>query len=359
VRKFLDESCPLEQVRKITENGNGPGFSRDLWQRIAELGWLGLTIPELHGGVGLGWVDLVVVLEETGRSLFPSPLVSTTLAAHAIRRFGSARQQAAWLPALADGSAIGTVALLEEDGAPAPDGVRLAGRAAGKSLTLTGEKLFVGDAAAADLIVVAFRRGKSKETGLAVIERGTKGLAAKDLPGIDLTKRLGRVSLDAVKIGRDAVLPKGNAAAISHLLDVGALAVTAEAVGAAEAALRLTVDYAKQRIQFGRPIGTFQAVKHPLAEAYVDTQSFQSLVYYAAWCVDQEHKDLPLAVSRAKAYASEALPKLGIDVIQLHGGIGYTWEYDAHLYLKRAKWLRPAFGDADWHYERVAAFGGL
>ena len=237
--------------------------------------------------------------------------------------------------------------------------MRLAGRAAGKSLTLTGEKLFVGDAAAADLIVVAFRKGKSKELGLAVVERGAAGVAAKDLPGIDLTKRLGRVALDGVKIGRDAVLPKGNAAAISHLLDAGALAVTAEAVGAAEAALRLTASYAKQRVQFGRPIGTFQAVKHPLAEAYVDTQSFQSLVYYAAWCVDQGHKDLPLAVSRAKAYASEALPKLGIDAIQLHGGIGYTWEYDAHLYLKRAKWLRPAFGDADWHYERVASLGGL
>jgi alkylation response protein AidB-like acyl-CoA dehydrogenase len=359
VRKFLDDSCPLEHVRKITEDASGPGYSRELWQQIAELGWLGLTIPEAHGGAGLGWVDLVVLLEETGRSLFPSPLISNTLAAHAISRFGNARQQAAWLPALADGSAIGTLALFEEDGAPGPEGIRLAGRAAGKSLTLTGEKLFVGDAAAADLIVVAFRKGKSKELGLAVIERGAKGLSAKDLPGIDLTKRLGRIALDAVKIGRDAVLPKGNAAAIAHLVDVGALAVTAEGVGAAEAALRLTAGYAKQRVQFGRPIGTFQAVKHPLAEAYVDTQSFQSLVYYAAWCLDHAHKDLPFAVARAKAYASEALPKLGIDTIQLHGGIGYTWEYDAHLYLKRAKWLRPAFGDADWHYERVATLGGL
>jgi alkylation response protein AidB-like acyl-CoA dehydrogenase len=359
VRKFLDESCPLELVRKITEDANGRGYSRDLWQRIAELGWLGLTIPEAHGGAGLGWVDLVVVLEETGRSLFPSPFVSNTLAAHAIRRFGSARQQAQHLPRLADGSAVGTVALFEEDAVPGTEGVRLAGRAAGKSLTLTGEKVLVGDAAAADLVVVAFRKGKSRELGLAVLERGTQGLVAKDLPGIDLTKRLGRISLDGVKIGRDAVLPKGNAAAIAHLLDVGALAVTAEGVGAAEAALRLTAGYAKQRVQFGRPIGTFQAVKHPLAEMYVDVQSFQSLVYYAAWCVDHGHKDLPLAVSRAKAYASEALPRLGIDAIQLHGGIGYTWEYDAHLYLKRAKWLRPCFGDADWHYERVAALGGL
>lgn len=359
VRKFLDESCPLEQVRKITEDASGPGFSRDHWQHIADLGWLGLTVPELHGGAGLGFVDLVVVLEETGRSLFPSPLVSNTLAAYAIRRFGSQKQQSRWLPRLVDGSAIGSLALAEEDGVPGPEGVKLAGRTAGKHLTLTGEKWFVGDAAAADLIVVAYRKGKSRELGLAVVERGTPGLSAKDLPGIDLTKRLGCVALDRVKIGLDAVLPKGNAAAIAQLFDVGALAVTAEAVGAAEAALRLTAGYAKQRVQFGRPIGTFQAVKHPLAEMYVDIQSFQSLVYYAAWCVDHGHKDLPLAVSRAKAYASEALPRIGIDAIQLHGGIGYTWEYDAQLYLKRAKWLRPAFGDADWHYERVAKLGGL
>jgi alkylation response protein AidB-like acyl-CoA dehydrogenase len=359
VRKFLDENCPLEHVRKITEDANGPGFSRDLWQHIADLGWLGLTIPELHGGAGLGFVDLVVVLEETGRSLFPSPLVSNTLAAHAIRRFGSAKQQSRWLPRLVDGSAIGSVALAEEDTAPGPEGVRLAGRSAGKQLTLTGEKWFVGDAAAADLIVVAFRKGKSKELGLAVVERGAEGLSARDLPGIDLTKRLGRLAFDRVKVARDAVLPKGNAAAIAHLFDVGALAVTAEGVGAAEAALRLTASYAKQRIQFGRPIATFQAVKHPLAEAYVDIQSFQSLVYYAAWCADHGPKELPLAVSRAKAYASEALPRIGIDAIQLHGGIGYTWEYDAQLFLKRAKWLRAAFGDADWHYERVALLGGL
>jgi len=359
VRKYLDETCPLEQVRKITEDANGPGFSREHWQQIAELGWLGLSIPEAHGGAGLGWVDLVVVLEETGRSLFPSPLVSNTLAAHAIRRFGSPRQQAAFLPRLADGASIGTLALLEEDGAPGPEGVRLAGRSAGKSLTLTGEKLFVGDAAAADLFVVAFRRGKGKELGLAVVERGAAGLSSRDLPGIDLTKRLGRVAFDGVRIEQSAVLAKGSAEAVAHLFDAGALAVTAEAVGAGEAALRLTASYAKQRIQFGRPIGSFQAVKHPLAEMYVDIQSFQSLVYYAAWCMDHAHKDLPLAVSRAKAYASEVLPKIGIDAIQLHGGIGYTWEYDAHLYLKRAKWLRPAFGDADWHYERSARLGGL
>jgi alkylation response protein AidB-like acyl-CoA dehydrogenase len=346
VRKLLDESCPLEQVRKITEDASGPGFSRELWRRIAELGWLGLTIPEAHGGAGLGWVDLVVVLEETGRSLFPSPLISHTLAAHAIRRFGSARQQARWLPRLADGSAIGSVALFEGEGA------RFAARRAGKDTLLRGEAL-LGDAAAADLYVVPLAKG------LALVERGAPGVTARDLPGIDLSKRLGRLTLDGARVGADALLAKADATAASQLLDAGALAVTAEAVGAAEAALRLTTSYVKQRIQFGRPIASFQGVKHPLAEMYVDIQSFQSLVYYAAWCMDQDHADLPLAVSRAKAYASEALPRIGIDVIQLHGGIGYTWEYDAQLYLKRAKWLRPAFGDADFHYERAARLGGL
>ena len=146
---------------------------------------------------------------------------------------------------------------------------------------------------------------------------------------------------------------------MSCLADAGAVAVTAEAVGAAEAALALTVGYANDRIQFGKPIAQFQGVKHPLAEMYVDIESFKSLVYYAAWCIDEDHADAALAAARAKAYASDTFPKLGIDAVGLHGGIGYTWEYDAHLFLKRAKWMRPAFGDADWHYERVAALGGL
>jgi alkylation response protein AidB-like acyl-CoA dehydrogenase len=135
--------------------------------------------------------------------------------------------------------------------------------------------------------------------------------------------------------------------------------VAAEAVGAAQAVLQLTVGYAKNRIQFGEPIGRFQGVKHPLAEMYVDVESFRSLVYYAAWALDESPDAAPLAVSRAKAYVSEAFPRIGIDCVQLHGGIGYTWEYDAQLYLKRAKWMRPAFGDAEHHYERVAQLGGL
>ena len=353
VRKFLDENCPLGEVRTISEDAAGAGYAPALWKQIGELGWIGLTIPEAHGGAGLGWVDWIVLLEETGRSLFPSPLVSTTLAAAAIQWGGSDEQQAKWLPALAEGSSIGTLAFLEADAVPGTDGIQLAADAA----RLSGEKGFVHDAGAADLFVVAFRDGGALK--LAVLERGDAGVRAEDWPGIDLTKRTGRVVLDGAALPADRVLAHADEALAAKLLDVGAAAIVAESVGAAEAALALTTSYAQQRIQFGHPIGQFQGVKHPLADMYVDIESFKSLVYYAAWCIDEGHGDLSIAASRAKAYASESFPKLGIDVVQLHGGIGYTWEYDAHLYLKRAKWMRPAFGDADVHYERIATLGGL
>jgi acyl-CoA dehydrogenase len=358
VRKFLDENCPLEEVRKISESSEG--FKRELWKQIAELGWLGLTIPEEHGGADLGWVDLVVILEEAGRTLFPLPLISTTLAAAAIRLNGSAEQQARWLPRIADGSAIGTLAFLEADDIQGAEGIRL--RAAAGDTLQSGEKLFVCDAGVADLFVVALRFGDGPmDLHLAVLERGAEGLTAEDLPGVDRTKRLGRVRFDGVHLAEDAILACGGdaGAAIARLQDLGATALAAEMVGAAEAALQLTVSYARERVQFGQPIGTFQGVKHPLAEMYVDIESFKSLVYYAAWCLGEEQEDAALAASRAKAYASEAFARIGLDAIQLHGGIGYTWEYDAQLYLKRSKWARPIFGDADYHYERVAALGGL
>jgi alkylation response protein AidB-like acyl-CoA dehydrogenase len=368
VRKFLDQSCPIPEVRRIAEAGAGlPG---PLWKQVAELGWPGLTIAEEHGGAGLGFEDLVVVLEETGRSLFPAPLLSTTLAAAAIREAGSAEQQARWLPRLADGSAVGTLALLEADDRLGPEGVNLAGVREGDGFVLSGEKLFVHDAGAADLFLVPFRQtGQTGQTGagagaaalgLAVVERDARGVRAEDVPGIDLTRRTGRLRLADVRVGADALLGAAPAAAVlARVLDLAACAVAAEMVGAAEAALQLTVGYAKDRVQFGEPIGRFQGVKHPLAEMYVDVESVKSLVYYAAWALDTRQPEASLAASRAKAYATEAFSRIGLDVVQLHGGIGYTWEYDAQLYLKRAKWARPAFGDAGFHYERVAALGGL
>jgi alkylation response protein AidB-like acyl-CoA dehydrogenase len=360
VRKFLDQNAPLEEVRKIVEMP--AGYEPNLWNRMGELGWIGLTMPEAHGGVGLDFVTLVVLLEETGRSLFPSPLLSTVLAAKAIEVRGSNEQQARWLPGLADGSQVGTFALLEESDSFENEGIALVGKSDGGETVLSGSKLIVPDAGQADLFLVAFRSGSEADAlSLAVVERDAPGVSVQEFPVMDLTKRSGKLVLDGVRVADDALLGEiGQAAGtIRWLVDVGATLVAAEAVGSAEAALATTTDFAKQREQFDSKIGRFQGVKHPLAEMYVDVESFKSLVYYAAWCLDEGADDASLAASRAKAYASEAFARMGIEAVQLHGGVGYTDEYDIQLYLKRSKWVRPAFGDSDYHYDRIAVLGGL
>jgi alkylation response protein AidB-like acyl-CoA dehydrogenase len=354
-RKLLDTHCPLEQVRKIAATPEG--FSRELWKQLAELGWTGLAIPEAYGGAGLAWLDLVVLLEETGRTLFPSPLVSSALAAQAILEAGSEEQRRRWLPGLADGSRIGTLAIVEAGGALAEDGIALRGQAVADGFTLDGEKPFVHDAARADLFVVAFRAPQG--VSLAVIEGGAPGVTARDFQLIDRTKRQGTLALAGVRVGREALLGAPGAAwpAVERILDRAAVALAAEIAGAAARALEITVRYAKERVQFDSPIGRFQGVKHPLAEMHVDLESFSSLVYYAAWALDHAPDEAPRCASMAKAYASEAFARIGIDGVQLHGAVGYTDEYDIQLYLKRSKWARPAFGDADHHYERVCALG--
>jgi len=360
VRKFLDQNASLEVVRKITEEGDGT--APDLWSRMAELGWVGLPMPEAHGGVGMDFETLIVVLEELGRSLFPSPLISTVLAARAIELLGSEEQQARWIPGLADGSKIGTFALLEEIDRHDAEGIALRGESKGGVTRLSGRKCWVPDAGAADLFVVAYREGDATDAiSLAVVERGASGVATVDHASMDLTKKLGDLVLDGAEVGEGDRLGTAGGVwpTVEELIDTGAILVTAEAVGAAEAGISITTEFAKQRLQFGNPIGRYQGVKHPLAEMYVDTESFKSLVYYAAWCLDERSEDLPLAASRAKAYASDALPRIGIDGVQLHGGVGYTWEYDIQLFLKRGKWMRPIYGDSDFHYERIANLGGL
>lgn len=360
LRKFLDQHASLERVREIVETETG--LDRALWDRMAELGWVGLNMPEEHGGVGLDLETLLVVLEETGRSLFPSPLISTVLAAKAIERFGNAEQQARWIPGLADGSKIGTFGFLESSDMFSAEGVEMFAKPDGDELILSGEKLFVTDADLADLFVIAVRTGSdSNSLSLVVVERETEGVSTGRFDGMDLTKRIGRLTLEDARINLDCVLGKSGAAwpAAQWLLDLGAALVTAEAVGAAEAALQITTTFAKERVQFDEQIGKFQGVKHPLAEIYVDVESFRSLVYYAIWALDNDSRDAQVAVSRAKAYCADAFPKAGVIGVQLHGGVGYTWEYDIQLYLKRSKWVRPMFGDGDFHYERIARWGDL
>ena len=227
---------------------------------------------------------------------------------------------------------------------------------------LHGQKHFVPDAAQADLVIVAFRSGEADEdVTLALIEAHADGIECENVAGIDRTKRLGTLSFDGAPVAQDAILGEPGAGwpAIARLLDRGAIAVTAEIIGASEAALALTVQYAKDRIQFGSPIGRYQGVKHPLAEAYVDVESIKSLLYYAAWALDARPDEVPFSAAKAKGFASEAFNQIGITGIQLHGAVGYTEEYDIQLYLKRSKWARPMFGDEDYHYERIATFGRI
>ena len=354
VRRFLDERCPLPEVRRLKETDLG--FSEELWAEMARLGWLGVTLPEAYGGAGRTFSDWIVILEETGRSLFPSPLIANTLAATAILELGEEEQKRRWLPRFADGSLKGTLALFEEgDGLWARD-TALRGERDGAGFILSGQKRYVSDPEAADLFVVSFRCGDEPDAlGLAVLEANAAGLEAQAYPLIDATKRMGNLNLAGVRVSPDQLLGAPGTAGppIERLIDQGAIAVTAEMSGAVDAALQLTVQYALERIQFGHPIGHFQAVKHPLAEIYVDLESFRSLLYYGAWAVDNRPDEVSRSASLAKAYAVDTFVRMGIDGIQLHGATGFTVANDIHLYFMRSKWARPMFGDANAHYERA------
>ena len=342
VLRFMTDACPLSVVR--AQNG---GLSRELWGQAADLGWLALIVPEAYGGVGLKWIDLAVVLEESGRGLSPLPIISQALAATAIDRCAGDDVKGEWLPRIAAGEAVFGVGLYDDPTWIDSEGIRLAG---GK--TLTGAKPFVSDATAATHLMLATRTGE--DLHLVIVD--TKDAVVSTQPGIDRTKPVGTATLDGVAPLAAFPITTDD---LAFLTDCGAVAVTLEAIGAAEAVLTLTTEYAKNRIQFDNPIGRYQGVKHRLADMFVDIESFKSLTYYAAWAIDDAPDELPRAASLAKAYASDAFARIGIDGVGLHGAIGFTAEYDAQLYLKRSKWVRSAFGDADYHYHRAAILGGL
>ncbi|MCP5039711.1 MAG: acyl-CoA/acyl-ACP dehydrogenase [bacterium] len=356
--KFLDEQCPMQEVRRVM--AEPAGFSRNHWKALAGLGWTGLITPDHYGGAGLGWIDLIVVLEEVGRGLFPSPLISSLLASSAIDDAGSAAQKERWLVPLATGDEIGTLALFDDASDPSPGAIATRGRRDGDGFIVDGHKRHVADAQNATLFIVAFR-DEADALHLAVVSRDNVGVSVEARETLDLTKRTGHLELANVRIADDALIEASAdpATAIARSLDRAAIAVSAEILGAAQAAHTLTVQYAKDRVQFGSPIGRYQGVKHPLAEMYVDLESLRSLLYYAAWALEQSPDEVPLAASRTKAFATEAFMNIGIGAIQLHGAVGYTEEYDVQLYLKRSKWARPAYGDEAHHLERVAKLGGL
>lgn len=356
VRKFVDERCPMPEVRNLMTTEHA--MSDALWSEMASMGWLGLLVPDEYGGAGLGWVDFVVLLEETGRTLLPSPLLSSALAMTAICEAGSSAQKERWLPGFAAGELVGSFAWLEESDVPSLEGVRLqanvSGEGEGAVHVLTGEKCFVADAARADIFVIAYRVGSS--LCLAVVPREADGLSVTANSSLDETKRAGTLRLDGVQVSAgdrlEAASPEATA---NFVLDCGAVAVTAEALGAAEGALEITVQYAKDRVQFGSPIGRYQGVKHRLADIWTDTESIKSLLYFGAWTIENDREALPRYASLAKAYVADAFTRTGVDCVQLHGAVGYTLEYDIQLYLKRSKWVRAAYGDADFHRDRLAS----
>lgn len=356
VRRFLDSECPLERVRQImaSEDSHDGG----LWSRIAELGWTALTIPEQHGGLGLAWEDLVVVAEETGRTLFPSPLLASAVAARAIATLGSEHQKGRWLPAIAAGEIIATLAVLEESDDLSEAGVELAAEANGEQIVLSGRKLFVPYGQAADLLLVAARENGG--VSLFGVPASAAGVVVKAQRLVDQTSRVAEVAFEGVVVDASDRLGEPGAAwsDISKVLDAGTVALAAEMVGAADAACKLATEYAKVRKQFGQPIGKFQGVKHKLAEIFVDVESSRSLVYFASWAVDHL-ADARGHVSMAKAFASQALDRAGEEGIQIHGAIGYTWECDAHLYYKRGRYCRNLSGSPEYHHERLLSAQGL
>ncbi|NCF44211.1 MAG: hypothetical protein GWP70_05240 [Proteobacteria bacterium] len=352
VQRFMKEACPMTRVREISASENA--FDKDLWQQAADLGWLGLTIPESYGGLGLKWIDLIVVLEAAAEGLSPLPIASHALATSAIVACASEEQKARWLPAMASGAAVVTLGLYDEANWIDPAAITATATTAGGKVSLKGKKPFVNDALAADYLLLAVQG----PDGLALAAVGRDQVQVAAQPTIDSTKPMASVDLSGAAIDAADLLPL-SPAQLAFLTDCGGVATTAEMVGAGAAVLSMTSTYAKERIQFGKPIGQYQGVKHRLADMFVDLESYRSLCYFAAWAVDDSPEELAKAVSMAKGYASDAFAQIGIDGVGLHGAIGFTADYDAQLYLKRSKWARPMYGDSDYHMDRIATLGGL
>ena len=343
---FLASRFKSDRIREIAASESG--FDESGWKEMAELGWAGLALPEEWGGQGLGIVDLAVLFEELGYALAPSPLLSNTIAGLAIAAGGSDEQKERYLRPLAAGELRVTPALVDAGATSEPLEFAMAAEADGDAVVLDGEKTLVMDAASADLFLVATADGARH-----LVEKDADGVTLIPEESIDLTRRLSSVRFEGVRVAPENTLP-GEAADYFPVFHRACVAVAAESTGVAQRALEMSVAYAKDRQQFGRPIGAYQAVSHRCAQMLLETENSRSAVYGAAWAADAEPESLPLAASTAKAYASDAGWRVPDAAIQVHGGIGFTWEHDLHFFLKRGRANAATVGDAKWHRERVA-----
>ncbi len=349
VRRYLADRSPTTTVRETMETGLG--FDPALWADInRDLGLAAIAIPEEHGGQGFSWVETCIALEEAGRALLCAPLLSTSLAGLAITLAGDEETKTSWLPRLATGDVRGTIAFTEADGnwdvsqatARLTDG------------RLTGVKHYVLDGASADLFVI--NAVSDQGVCLAVVPADEEGVSADAVTSLDPTRRLATVTFDGAKAQR---LLQSSAATSSAIFDAALVAIANESVGGASALLEETVEYVKMRHQFGRPIGSFQAVKHRCANMLLEVELAKSVAYYAAEAFAEGDTESATLASAAKASAGDAYLLAARDAIQLHGGIGFTWDNDTHLWFKRAKHNEVIFGDPTFHRERVMQNGGL
>jgi len=344
-REFLGARLKSETIRALAESDDA--FSEDLWREMSDLNWPGLMVSEAYGGQELGTVELAVLMEQLGYALVPGPILSSMLAGIALETAATEEQKERYLTPLATGEQRGTLALWDAGAGWTPADVTLEPGRDGDGYVLNGEKLFVLDAATADFFIV----GASGDRRF-IVDRDAQGLSITPTETIDATRKQYALKLEGVTVGEDAAF--GGPGAMAQARVRAYIALAAELAGIAQRALEMGVEYAKERKQFGRPIGAYQAVSHRCAQMLLETEGARSAVYYAAWAADNEPETAPLAASMAKAYASDAGTRVTGASLQVHGGIGFTWEHDLHLFLKRASADAVMFGDARWHREQVA-----
>jgi alkylation response protein AidB-like acyl-CoA dehydrogenase len=355
-RRFLADRIPLSRVRELMDSEDGT--DEKVWQYAgSQLGLQGIAIPEEYGGAGFSFAEQAIVLEELGAALYPGPyLASAVLASTALLASTDEAAKHDLLPGIASGDTIATLAFTEDDGSWEPDAIRLAATQDGDSWLLDGHKSFVLDGNTATLLLVVARTADG--LGLFAVDGGASGLARTPLATLDQTRRLSRCEFHAVP-ARLIGTPGEAEAILSRTLDVAAIALAAEQLGGAQRALDMAVEYAKLRHQFGRAIGSFQAIKHRCADLLLEVESLRSAVVYAAAAVAEDSAEVPVVAALVKALASDTYFHVAAENIQIHGGIGFTWEHDAHLYFKRAKASELFLGDASYHRERLAERIGL
>ena len=356
-REFLAARMPVSRLRQLLETDTG--FDEDVWAALAELGWTSVLLPEEHGGLGLSFLDLALLLEESGRALLPAPLVETAVMLPIALEAGSPAQRQRWLPGIARGEIVATAALAGREGFPLPRGIAVHARPDGGDFVLDGEALLLPFGGVAHVVLTAARLDGGTTDGVAlfVVEPGDGGVSWQPLVGLDPTLRMQALRLDGARLPADRLIgaPGQTCSALDRALDAAQTALALQAVGGAGRALEMAVEYAKVRQQFGRPIGSFQAIKHKCANMLVAYETARSGAYYAAWAVGAAAPDAREAAAMAKATSTEMFCLVAAEAVQVHGGIGFTWEHDLHFYLKRAKYLEFALGTPSQHRETVAA----